>query len=105
MNRFYSREHRQKQIMFELALGQMQGRPTHSMRQLARKLDMAPSNHLMGILWAMVDQNLIIAEPAPHQGATRVKWAFSIAPHKYQDCIGDVYKEFESPWAQIVAKS
>lgn len=105
MNKFYSREHRQRQIMHELALGQMQGRPAHSMRQLARKLDMAPSNHLMGILWAMVDQNLIVATPHAHQGATVVRWSFEIAPHKYRDCIGDVYKEFDTQWVQIAVRS
>lgn len=91
MNRFYSREVRRSQILHALALCRMQGSPILSMRQIARRIDMSPSNHVMSILWDMVDLNLIVATPHAHQGATDVRWSFEIAPHKYAETLHDVY--------------
>lgn len=93
MNRFYSREVRQQQIMRALTLCRMEGRPGQSMRQLARKVDMAPSNHLMGLLWGLVDLGWIIATPSDYRGPAGVRWAFEIAPHKYSEHLFLVYQE------------
>lgn len=70
----YPKCHRMDQIEKEIAVHQTMSRKPMTMRQLARRLNMSASGHLMGILWDMADQGRLIASPREYRNQTAWDW-------------------------------
>jgi len=85
----YPKAHRMSQIEHELAIHQTMSRKPMTMRQIARRLNMAASGHLMTILWDMCDQGRIIGTPRPYRNMTA--WDWKLAPNRMGAALDKVY--------------
>ncbi len=73
----HSRGERKAQILNVLAIGVGDCTKTKlSMRQIARRIGMTPSAHVMSILWDLVDEGRVIASPRNYRDM--VAWDFSL---------------------------
>lgn len=76
-----SREERKAEIVQWLAIAHQPGAPGLTLRRIAKGLGMKSSNHLMGILWELVDENVLAAEPVEYR-PNMTSWLFTVQPHK-----------------------
>jgi hypothetical protein len=86
-----SKQETRKEILDLLALRVVESKPAASMRQIARHLARHPNGHLMDILWGMVEDDLLVANPRQHRPDV-VAWDFQIPAHKIDHAIGQVYE-------------
>ena len=85
----YPKSTRMDQIEKEVAVHQTMSRKPMSMRQIARRLNMSASGHLMSILWDMVDDGRLISEPRPYRDTTA--WDFRVPPDRMLSVLDKVY--------------
>lgn len=88
----YPREERKKQIASVLAIRGMESKPPATMRQIARAIGMSQSGSLMNILWDMVDDGLLIANPVPYRPGW-VSWHFRLRSDKRVPVLDAVYEQ------------
>jgi hypothetical protein len=77
----YSRHDRKSQIEDAIRHYQAMSKAPLSMRQIARRVNMSASAHLMTLLWDMVDDGTLVAKPRPYR-TNMTAWDFSIPSHK-----------------------
>lgn len=69
------RSARKEQIEREIADYQRMNKQGLSMRQIAKRIGMSPSSHLMSILWELAEESRLIAKPLDYRpGMTAWNW-------------------------------
>lgn len=91
MNKVLPREKRKEQIEQVLAIKTLESKGPFSMRQIARAVDMAQSGTFMAILWDMVDDGKLVANPRPYR-PNKTAWDFQIPPHRIDLVLGQAYE-------------
>lgn len=91
MNTALPREKRKQQIERALAIKTLESKAPMSMRQIARAVDMAQCGTFMNLLWDMVDDGRLIANPRAHRPNV-IAWDFQIAPHRVNLVVGQAYE-------------
>lgn len=91
MNKYIRREQRKQQIEDAIAIKTLESKGPQSMRQIARAIDMSPSKHVMSILWDMVDDGRLVANPREHRPGWTA-WDFQLPPHRIAHAIGMAYE-------------
>ena len=86
----YPRAIRMEQIEKAIAVDQAMHRRPLSMRQIAHRLNMSASNHLMCMLWDLVDAGRLVADPRPYREGI-VAWDFRLVPDRLSAVLADVY--------------
>jgi len=87
----YPRAVRKQQIEEVIALRQMVDKKPSTMRQIARGLNMSPSNHLMELLWEMADEQRLIPKPREYR-QTMTAWDFKLPPDRAARIVEKVYQ-------------
>lgn len=91
MNKVLPREKRKEQIEQVLAIKTLESKGPFSMRQIARAVDMAQSGTFMAILWDMVDDGKLVANPRPYRPGWTT-WEFQLPPHRLALVTGQAYE-------------
>jgi len=80
----YPRDERKSQIMAIMAIEVQHGRiPKLTMYQIAKRLDMSPSSHLMKILKEMDEERLLDSWWVEHR-SNKLKMIFTLPPNTYE---------------------
>lgn len=81
-----SRDARKGQIEREIAHHQRMEKTGLSMRQIAKRIGMSPSSHLMGILWEMADEKRLISKARDYRDG--VAWDFRVPSSRLEKLTG-----------------
>lgn len=88
----YPRAERKLQIAKALAVRALEGKGAASMRQIATLVKMSPCGSLMDILWDMVDDGQLVADPVEWRPGWTA-WHFRLSPHRYGVALDQVYEQ------------
>ena len=88
----YPKSVRIDQIQRAIAIEQAIQKRGLSMRQIASRIQMSPSGHLMSLLWDMNDDGLLIAKPHDYRDNMK-RWEFRIPPDRLGVLLDEVYGE------------
>jgi hypothetical protein len=87
----YSKQEIRKKILDVLAVRAIESKPSASMRQIARAIGKHPNGNMSNVLWSMVDDGLLVANPRPWR-PNKTAWDWQIPAHKLEQLIGQVYE-------------
>lgn len=93
--RAFRKHERKDQIESAVAAGMIMSTRGLSMRQIARKLDMRPSTHLMDILIEMASEGRLDYRVLPYRskGIGAERFVFFIPPKRMATALANVYGE------------
>lgn len=86
-----SKQEIRKEILDLLALRVVESKPPASMRQIAKALNRHPNGHMIGILWDMADEGLLVAKPRQHRPDVTA-WDWQLPAHKIDQAVGLAYE-------------
>jgi hypothetical protein len=92
----YSKATRMGQVEQQIAEFQILNKKGLSMRQIARRLGMSASGHLMSILWDMAETHRLVAIPRPYRDGMTA-WEFKLPPDRLSIVWDSIYGDKSAP--------